>query len=225
MSDELTSRPEPRHHPWPERALERKVVQALFSRFAVRYGKLWTSRLNDDNIDLITRDWAIGLAGFSFDAIKWGLENLPDDRPPLLGEFKAVCARVPTAPPPPRIAAPPADPQRVAAELRRMADMQAAMKNRDRLQWAYDLAKRDRDGDQTLTPVQRLSYQAALASLTASVADFAKAGGMFTPIPDDLLPAKLRRALERERTMPPFIENTPKATTRRKRRNQPEARP
>lgn len=171
---------------WPDWAQPLVLVQTIFAKMIVRYGTLWTGRITGADEMLLLRDWGIGLAGYRKDAIVWALENLPDDAPPLLGQFKAVVGRAPE-PPQRRIEAPKPDPARVAAELSRM---RAATAERDRLQWAYDLQERESRGDR-LTPGQRTAWRDALASVTAE----AQAQDQFNQIPVDALPPAMRASM------------------------------
>lgn len=149
---------------WPDWAQPQALVLAIFTKMLVRYGSLWRSRVLGTDEMLLQRDWSMGLAGYRKGAIIWALENLPDDSPPLLGQFKAICGRAPEiAPPKIEAPAPKPDPQRVAAELGRM---RAAMAKRHYLQWAYDLQEREARGER-LTPGQRHCMLAALRSEAA----------------------------------------------------------
>lgn len=98
-------------------------VERIFARMAVRYGSAWMRLWEGVDIEAVKDDWAFGLGGFGGDAIHYALGYLPIDRPPTLGQFRETCTR---APEPKRIAiaAPPADPGRVAVELQRMRDSQ-----------------------------------------------------------------------------------------------------
>ena len=127
------------------------------------------------------RDWGIGLAGFRKEAIIWALENLPEDSPPLLGQFKAMCVRAPE-PQPELIEAPKPDRTRVAREIRRMRE---AQEKRDRLQWARDLQERDDRGD-PLSEAQRTAYKVALQHSEPAQ------GMSFSMVPEDALPPGMR---------------------------------
>ena len=70
---------------------------ALFKKFAMIYGPLWTSRLGtQQQTDDMLRVWAEGLHGLTGDEIKQGLACLPD-MPPSLPQFRHLCRRYLTA--------------------------------------------------------------------------------------------------------------------------------
>lgn len=168
---------------WPDWAQPLVLVQSIFAKMVIRYGTLWTGRIAGADEMLLLRDWGMGLAGFRKDSIVWALEYLPEDSPPLLGQFKSLCARAPQ-PQQQAIEAPKPDPQRVAVELGRMRELQIG---RDRFQWAYDLQERESNGER-LTMGQRASWRAALESTAAD----SKVMGEYKPIPVDNLPPAMR---------------------------------
>lgn len=137
--------------------LESKWIDAIHARMLVRYGAKWISLFQSVDMELVKADWASELSGLSGAAIKHGLENLPPEFPPTVAQFKAACLRAPE-PAFKRLDAPKADPARVAAELKRMQDMQRGVKP---LQWAYTLQERERQG-QHLSAAQRASWRLAL---------------------------------------------------------------
>jgi len=168
---------------WPDWAQPLPLVQAIFAKMVIRYGSLWTGRIAGADEMLLLRDWGIGLAGYRKDAIIWALDYLPDDAPPLLGQFKSLCGRAPE-PQQQVIEAPKADPMRVAAELARMREAQT---ERGPLQWAYDLQDRESRGER-LTMGQRAALREALASQSADP----QAQAQFRPIEVDALPPGMR---------------------------------
>lgn len=167
---------------WPDWAQPMGLIQAIFAKMAVRYGTLWSSRHDGTESMLLLRDWGIGLAGFRKDAIIFALENLPEDSPPLLGQFKAMCVRTPE-PMQPAIEAPKADRARVAGEIQRMRDVQT---KRDRLQWAFDLRERHARGE-SLTEAQRMAYKDALQHSEP------ERGMSFSMVPEGSLPPAMQR--------------------------------
>lgn len=168
---------------WPDWAQPLPLVQAIFAKMVIRYGTLWTGRFAGADEMLVLRDWGMGLARFRKEAIVWALEYLPEDSPPLLGQFKSLVAMAPK-PQQQAIEAPKPDPHRVAAELGRMRTIQTG---RDRLQWAYDLQERERNGER-LTMGQRAAWRAALESTAADAA----VAGEYKPIPVGCLPPDMR---------------------------------
>jgi hypothetical protein len=132
-------------------------VNALFARLTVRYGSGWTRMWEGIDPAAVRADWAEELGGFEQrpGAIKYGLDNLPPDRPPTVQQFRSICNRVPEAftpeLPPPK--ADPAVVQRVKVGL----DPQG----RQPLAWAYAMKAREARGDR-LTPFQRAAWREAL---------------------------------------------------------------
>lgn len=165
--------------------LNSELVDQIHKAMLVRYGALWINLWAGVPQALVKSDWARHLHGLGEEAIAYGMENLPDDKPVTAAQFKTICIRCPQVAraslPPPK-----PDPSRVAAELSRM---RAATAERDRLQWAYDLQERENRGDR-LTPGQRAAWRDALASVTAD----AQAQDQFNPIPADALPPAMRPA-------------------------------
>lgn len=162
--------------------LESRWVDAIHARMLVRYGSKWISMFQSVDMELVKADWASELSGLSGAAIKHGLENLPPEFPPTVAQFKAACLRAPE-PAFKRLDAPKADPARVAAELKRMQEMQRGVKP---LQWAYTLQERERQG-QHLSAAQRASWRLALQGHSD-----ASIGGSFAPVSADALPPGMR---------------------------------
>ena len=94
-------------------------VKSLFARLQVRYGSAWNRMWDGVDMDAVMADWADELGGFANnpDAIKRALANLPPDRPPTLGQFRAICIGAPgdVHDKPGRLEAPSTSPEVVAA--------------------------------------------------------------------------------------------------------------
>lgn len=157
-------------------------VDSLFARMTVRYGSAWLNVWEGIAIDAVKADWASELAGVSANAISYALVNLPLDKPPTLGQFKALCIRAPvyTAP---ALKAPLADPQRVAEIVDGLRDK---LERRKPLQWAYDLQERDKRGE-SLTLGQRTAWREALTTPAADTGV-----GKHSPIDPECLPPAMR---------------------------------
>jgi Arc/MetJ-type ribon-helix-helix transcriptional regulator len=97
-------------------------VEALFERLIVRYGAAFMRQYEQCEPALVKADWAQVLGGFQSrpDAIRYAIDNLPNERPPNALQFRALCNSVPEPPPPPQIEGPKPQPSRVAALLDRM---------------------------------------------------------------------------------------------------------
>ena len=65
-------------------------VDALFARLSARYGVAFLRQYGDLDAAVVKADWANVLTGLSANAIRAGLENLPD-KPPHAGQFRRLC--------------------------------------------------------------------------------------------------------------------------------------
>lgn len=74
-----------------------RFVEKIFARLLVRYGAAWNRMWEGVEPDAVKADWARELAGLSGEAILHALENLPPDRPPTVGQFRALCINRPRA--------------------------------------------------------------------------------------------------------------------------------
>ena len=113
-------------------------IDSLFARLSVRYGSAFMRQYADLDAEAVKADWAEVLGGFNDkpEAIRYGLENLPSDKPVSALTFRDLCRRSPDkevkaierplASPPPEIVA------RVNAVLANPVDHKAwAKKLRD----------------------------------------------------------------------------------------------
>ena len=102
-----------------------KAIDRLFERLALTYGAAWMRQWEGLNLNDIKAMWAHELAGYAsrLDAIAWALEHLPPRCPNIL-EFKALCREAPRHEPLP-LPEPPADPERVKAELAKLGHVPA----------------------------------------------------------------------------------------------------
>jgi hypothetical protein len=124
-------------------ALPDAWMDRLFARLAVRYGAAWARMWEGVPMDAVRADWAQKLAGFEAhpDAIAYGLDNLPPDRPPTVGQFAGLCNRSPEKAPP-QLEAPKAEPERVRAALAAMRQPVQAREWTQRLQARIDAGYR-----------------------------------------------------------------------------------
>lgn len=65
-------------------------VSALFKKLQARYGHKWVSAIEGIE-DAVITEWSEGLAGFTGEQIKYGLDMWDSDWPPSLPEFKKAC--------------------------------------------------------------------------------------------------------------------------------------
>lgn len=126
-------------------------VNRIFDKLTLTYGQPFLRRWVDLDLDAVKADWAHELAGFEAhpESIAWALQNLPTDRPPTVLEFRAMARK---APPKvlPALEAPKADPERVAAELSKLAPA-LKPKDDDGKNWARRIVARAKAGDRVRT--------------------------------------------------------------------------
>jgi hypothetical protein len=110
-------------------SLSTKAIDRLFERLAATYGVAWAHQWTSVPIADAKAAWAHELSGFGgqMDALAWGLENLPERCPNVI-EFRNLCRRAP-APELPRLPEPKANPERLRAELAKLADVRAKVAN------------------------------------------------------------------------------------------------
>jgi hypothetical protein len=122
-------------------------VDRIFDKLTLVYGQSFLRRWTDLDLNAVKSDWAHELAGFEHHpkAIAWALQNLPE-KPPTVLDFKFLARR---APPDelPRLAAPKADPQRVAEELAKLAPLKEQASGGPNFDWAYDILDRAEAGE------------------------------------------------------------------------------
>lgn len=132
-------------------SLPAQVVDRLFQRMAATYGASWDRSLGQAPITDVKTAWAHELAGFGarLTDIAWALENLPERCPNVI-EFRNLARRAPVADVP-RLPEPKADPERVKAEIARLApilaDVRKAPEQFDRLGWAKRILARAEGGE------------------------------------------------------------------------------
>lgn len=124
-------------------------VDKIFMKLSVTFGRDFLMRWEGVPLPDVKRDWAHELSGFQQNpgAIAHGLEHCVTlAKPPTVHEFKAACLRRPNPAPVALLDAPPADPQRVAAEVSRWGHLrQAAPVHGDRC-WAKNIVERYTQG-------------------------------------------------------------------------------
>ena len=165
-------------------ALPDSWVDKIHARLLVRYGGAWRMMWEGIDMAAVREDWAEELAGFvsAPEALAWGLDHLPSDRPPTVQQFAAICNWLPT-PAPLALEAPAADPARLAAVLQTLKRPDP----RPAGEWADKLRQRDAALER-LTPFQRAAWRDALRVIPVE-----ESAGNFTPIPADGLPPAMRR--------------------------------
>lgn len=134
-------------------SLPTKWVEALFTKLTLAYGREFLGRWEGIDLSDVKTDWGHELSGFERhpEAIAYALANLPI-KPPTVLEFRALCRRAP-APDAPRLESPRANPERVKAELDKLAPMRARAVDVDRKDWARVIRARHAAGEK-LRPIQ-----------------------------------------------------------------------
>jgi hypothetical protein len=153
-------------------ALSIEAVDRIFNRLAGTYMGAWDRFLGATPILDAKTIWANELGIFSasrtsMERIAWALSNLPE-RPPNVIEFKKLCQQAPAPVEPLQIAAKP-DPERVAAELEKLAPLRnvVASHREDRLDWARRLKAKDEMNPRSVTSGVRTMYKEALRAAGA----------------------------------------------------------
>lgn len=110
-------------------SLPTKAIDRLFERLAATYGASWTRMWADVPMNDVKAAWAHELSGFENDleSVAWALDNLPERCMNVI-EFRNLCRRAP-APEVPRLPEPKANPERLRAELAKLADVRAKVAN------------------------------------------------------------------------------------------------
>jgi hypothetical protein len=135
-------------------SLPTQVVDRLFTRLAATYGSAWDRSMGQAPIGDVKSAWAYELQGFArnLDALAWGLENLPEKCPNVI-EFRNLCRKAPE-PELPKLPEPPANPERLKAELAKLGKLREAPASRGPvdISWAQRIVARA-DGGQRVAPL------------------------------------------------------------------------
>ena len=129
-------------------SLPLKAIDRLFDRLAATYGRQWLDMWEGVDPNAVKSSWAHELAVFehSLHRIAWALENLPPKCPNAI-QFKALCRLAP-APETPRLPEPKADPERVRAELAKIAPtLVKKQEQADKRDWARRIIARHDAGE------------------------------------------------------------------------------
>jgi hypothetical protein len=143
-------------------ALPLPWVDRIFEKLALVYGQAFLARWRDLDLDAVKADWAHELAGFEQhpQAIAHALQALPPEKPPTVLQFRELARRAPL-PELPRLASPPADAERVAAELAKLATVRAtAAQAVDHRAWARRILDRKARGERVNRTVLSMAQQA-----------------------------------------------------------------
>lgn len=72
-----------------------EIVEMIFTKLSLVYGRDFLSRWEGLDLDAVKSDWLHELSGYSVDAIRHALRNLPPSRPPTVLEFRNIANGVP----------------------------------------------------------------------------------------------------------------------------------
>jgi hypothetical protein len=127
-------------------------VDRIFDKLTLVYGQSFLRRWADIDLAAVKADWAHELAWYAQQpsAIAWALQNLPAEKPPTVIEFRALARKAP-APVVPKLEGPKADPDRVAAEMAKLAPV-IEKPRADPKRWARVIVERA-DAGEKVTPV------------------------------------------------------------------------
>lgn len=134
-------------------SLPLKAIDRLFERLQTTYGRQFSAMYEGIEPAAVKQLWMHELAGYEnhLGAIAYALENLPERAPNAI-EFRNLCRKAPS-PEVPRLDAPRASPERIAAELARLAPVRkaAASNGYDSKDWARNIVGRH-DAGQKIMP-------------------------------------------------------------------------
>lgn len=153
-------------------SLPLEAVERLFTRLTATYGAAFTRLYAGQDASAVKSAWAWELAGFAsrqgMQSIAWALENLPEQAPNVI-QFRNLCRQA-TAPEAPRLPQPPADPERVRAELARLQPLRDAARKGgvDHRAWARRIVAKHTEGLHVNRTTLHMA-QGALAQLGTQV--------------------------------------------------------
>ncbi len=75
--------------------LSPQYVDRIHARLLVRYGVEWLRKWDGIDPAAVKADWANELSGCTAESIAWALDNLPEDKPPSVSQFKRLCVNRP----------------------------------------------------------------------------------------------------------------------------------
>lgn len=138
-------------------------VEKIFSKMALVYGRDFINRWEGLELSDVKTDWAHELSGFENwpEAIAHALSSLPPERAPTVLQFRELARKAPK-PDRPALPEPAANPERVAAELRRLAPiLKKADGPFDHKAWARRIVA-NHDAGQPVRPICLRFAQEAL---------------------------------------------------------------
>lgn len=138
-------------------------IYGIFSALTVRFGRRFLAQYEGVAIDAVHRDWARVLRDYAHNpaAVMWALDNLPD-QPPMVSQFKALCASAPK--PATKMLSQSMTSPEVRARMRELNDeLQSVVVNRipvDGKAWAVNVLARAERGEAVSYGAKRMAMQA-----------------------------------------------------------------
>ena len=125
-------------------------VDKIFSKLTLIYGRDFIGRWEGLEISDVKTDWAHELDGFDRfpEGIAFALQNMQPGKPPNVLEFRAMALKAPK-PELVRLDAPKADPTKMAAEFKKLAEVvkRPSAGGIDHKAWAKTIIARDAAGE------------------------------------------------------------------------------
>lgn len=141
-------------------------VDKIFLKLTLIYGRDFIGRWEGLEIADVKTDWGHELSGFENwpEAIAHALATCPPGKPPTVIEFRELARKAPRAKVP-ALPEPPANPERVAAELAKLAPIRRGVMSPviDHKAWAKSLIKRHEAGEKLTVTVLRFAREALSA--------------------------------------------------------------
>ena len=140
-------------------------MDRIWSKLSIRYGQAFIRRWDGVDLSEVRLDWSQQLASFVRrpDCIAYALEHLPVDKPPTVGEFRALCNSMPDRDETPKLdwkrGPIPASVMQALDKLKEPKEVEAQY--RGAKGWAFRLRDRESAGD-VLGNAQRRCWREAL---------------------------------------------------------------
>lgn len=151
--------------------LSTKTIDRLFERLTLAYGVQFMAQYEGMPVADVKTDWCEWLAPYAdrLQAIGWALENLPE-RPVNAVQFRNLCRSAP-APAAVQLPEPPANPQRMRAELEKLAPLLASrrVERLDSRHWARRIVAAS-DAGERVNPTSLMFARQALGLHAPKVA-------------------------------------------------------
>jgi hypothetical protein len=157
-------------------SLPLQAIDRIFARLGAAYGRQFLDLYADIDPADVKTAWCHELSAFGSQAalrrIAWALDNLPD-RAPNAPQFRQLCMQA-KLPEPPPLPMPPANPERMRAELEKLGHVEktkrmSANTRFDHKAWAKSLIARDSAGERVRPISLRFAKEALRMHLNVGV--------------------------------------------------------